>query len=303
MQYSVELPLARIKPEGDFQSEEGVRAVIAAIAESCIDACHLSDHPAPSAAWLHNDPTGHDTLDPLSTLAFVAAAAPKLQLITNVLILPYRNPFLIAKAAASLQMLSGGRLQLGVGTGYQKVEFDALGVDFAKRGKLMDEAIEAIRKAWAGGAVDMQGIGFNAAGIEPRPVPRPHPPILIGGGSLAARDRAARLGDGWAPFLSVPTNDPAVAASAITSIEQLRERIDALQEKRAALGRTGPFTLALNAFWPKEGMTSAGADMLREQVGRLAEVGVNWTRFTVPAQSRTGFLENLAWLSKVVLGR
>ena len=83
---------------------------------------------------------------------------------TNILVMAYRNPFLTAKAAATLQVLSGGRLILGAGAGYQKAEFDALGVDFHKRGKLFDEAIDTIRLAWGGGAVVKEGLNFNATG-------------------------------------------------------------------------------------------------------------------------------------------
>lgn len=301
MLFSVELPLARVNPEGEFQSPEAAFEVIAAVEKSRAAACHVTDHPAPSAHWLHNDPTGHDALDPLATLAFVAAAAPTLTLMTNVLILPYRNPFLTAKAAATVQMLSGGRLILGVGVGYQKAEFDALGVAFGKRGALMDEAIETIRLAWAGGAVVKHGLGFNAEGNEPRPVPRPAPPIWVGGGSTAAVERAARLGDGWAPFLTVPTNDARVMASAVTSLAQLKDKVEQIAARREELGRTGQFDIALSSFWPKEGLTPGGVTHLREQIAAFAEVGVTCVRFAVPAPSRASYVDALAWLSDEVL--
>ena len=106
---------------------------------------------------------------------------PAQGLLAYILVLPYRNPFLTAKAAATLQIILGDRLLLGVGIGYQREEFEALGVRYEERGALMDEAIETIRQAWAGGPVVRQGRHFNAVGNEPRPVPRPAPPIWIGG--------------------------------------------------------------------------------------------------------------------------
>ena len=146
----------------------------------------MTDHPAPSSKWLHA--SGHDALDPFTAFAFVAAASTKLQLQTNILVLPYRNPFITAKAATTLQVLSEGRFILGVGSGYQEAEFEALGVDFHQRGKLTDEALETIREIWRGGSIVKKGMGFEAKGNEPRPAPNPPPKIWIGGSS----DKALR---------------------------------------------------------------------------------------------------------------
>lgn len=128
-------------------------------------------------------------LNPLTALAFVAGRTDRLKVYTNILVLPYRNPFLTAKAAATLQIISGDRLLLGVGIGYQREEFEALGVRYEERGALMDEAIETIRQAWAGGPAVGQGRHFNAVGNAPRPVSRPAPPIWIARGSDKAVER------------------------------------------------------------------------------------------------------------------
>src|SRR5205823_125495 len=111
----------------------------------------------------------HDCLDSFTALSFFAAASKTLKVVTNVIVLPYRNPFITAKAASTLQVLSDNRFVLGVGVGYMKEEFDALGVPFNQRGALTDEALETIRMAWKGGAVVKQGRHFNAIGNEPRP--------------------------------------------------------------------------------------------------------------------------------------
>ena len=189
MKFTMNIPVGDIKP-GEFQTAAAVAEMAQALEAAGVDACFVTDHPAPSAEWLHAH--GHDALEPFTALAFVAAATSKLMLHTNILVMAYRNPFLTAKAAATLQVLSGGRLILGAGAGYQKVEFDALGVDFHKRGALFDEALDVIRLAWGGGAVVKEGRGFNAIGNEPRPAPSPQPRIWIGGGSGKAVERAAR---------------------------------------------------------------------------------------------------------------
>ena len=201
MKFTVAIPRGDITP-GEFQTPEGVRTMSVAIEQAGVDACYITDHPAPDADWLRQG-LGHDALDPFAAFAFVAAATTRLRLHTNIVVMAYRNPFLTAKSAATLQVLSGGRLILGVGAGYQKAEFEALGVDFHKRGKIFDEALEVIRLAWAGGPVVFKGMHFEARGNEPRPVPDPAPPIWIGGGSDKALERAARWGDGWSPFFEI----------------------------------------------------------------------------------------------------
>ncbi len=143
MKFTLDIPVGVITP-GEFQSFEAISAMAGALETAGVDACYVTDHPAPSAEWLHAN--GHDTLDPFTALAFIAAASTTLQLHTNILVMAYRNPFLTAKAAASLHLLSGGRLILGLGAGYQKVEFEALGVDFHKRGALFDEALDVVQE-------------------------------------------------------------------------------------------------------------------------------------------------------------
>ena len=231
------IPIGEIAP-GEFQSMQAVAEMAQALEAAKVDACYVTDHPAPSAQWLHAN--GHDALDPFTALAFVAAASTKLRLHTNILVLAYRNPFITAKAAATLQVLSGGRLILGVGAGYQQAEFDALGVEFKKRGALMDEALEVLHLAWGGGAVVKQGANFNAVGNEPRPAPNPQPAIWIGGGSDKAVQRAARWGDGWSPFFAAPTQSKLNQESGIQSIEQLREKVVHLEldARRAWQDRT-----------------------------------------------------------------
>lgn len=301
MKFILHIPIDRIAPKGEFQGQDAVQEMAAALEEAGASGCYVTDHPAPMADWLHNDPTGHDALDPFTALAFVAAFTTRMKVVSNIVVLPYRNPFLTAKAAATLQILSGGRFILGVGTGYQKGEFEAMGVSISKRGALTDEALETIRLAWGGGPVVKHGSNFNATGNEPRPVPEPPPPIWVGGGSNKAVERAARWGDGWVPFFALPTNDENVKASAVTSLQDLSQKIDRLKELRVALGKDSPFDICIGVRAPLKEFTSSEAERFREAVHELAAVGVTWAGATVPAPSRAAFLENVHWVAEEII--
>ena len=138
--------------------------------------------------------------DPLIWLAFAAAAAPTLRLGTCILIVPQRNPLILAKELATLDQLSGGRVELGLGVGWLEEEFDALGVPWARRGARNDEYIAAMRALWAGPHAEFHGefVDFEPATCSPRPV-NGNIPVLVGGDTDAAIRRAVRLADGYFP--------------------------------------------------------------------------------------------------------
>jgi probable F420-dependent oxidoreductase len=138
-------------------------------------------------------------LDIVATLSYVAAITSRIKLGSSVLVLPYRNPVVLAKELASLDVLSDGRLLLGVAAGWLKEEFDMLGVPFHERGRRTDEYINLLRALWTQERATFHGRSFELtdAAFFPKPVQRPSPPIWIGGGSPAALRRVARLGDGW----------------------------------------------------------------------------------------------------------
>ena len=301
MKFTMAIPLGDITP-GEFQTPDAVREMSVALESAGIDACYVTDHPAPDADWLRQG-MGHDALDPFTAFAFVAAATTRLQMHTNIVVMAYRNPFLTAKSAATLQVLSGGRLILGVGAGYQKSEFEALGVDFHKRGKIFDEALEVIRMAWAGGPVNFQGMHFTATNNEPRPVPDPAPPIWIGGGSDKAVERAARWGDGWCPFFAAPTMSALNRDTGIHTVEQLGEKIAMLQDLRAKAGRIGPFDINIGVKAKLRYQQAGGADEYLEGVHELAEVGVTWAMAEPPHKSRAEYLENVQWFGEEVIAR
>lgn len=301
MKFTLAIPLGDIT-QGEFQSPAAVRELALALETCGIDACYLTDHPAPDAAWLRQG-LGHDALDPFAALAFVAAATSRIQLHTNIVVAAYRNPFLTAKSAATVQVLSGGRLILGLGAGYQKAEFAALGVDFHRRGKLFDEALEVIRMAWAGGAVTFDGTGFTATNSEPRPAPDPAPPIWIGGGSDKAAERAARHGDGWSPVFAAPGMSDLNRASGIQSVAHLREKLARLHDIRASLGRTGSFDVAIGPQARLRYQKAAGAAEYLDALGELADAGVTWAMAEPPHPSRQAYVENVQWFAEEVIAR
>jgi len=145
--------------------------------------------------------------DPLIWLAYVAAAAPTLRLGTCILILPQRNPLVLAKELATLDHLSDGRVELGIGVGWLKEEFDALGVPWERRGRRNDEYVEALRMIWSGSHVEYHGefVDFEPLTCTPRPAQGANIPILVGGDTDVAIRRAARLADGYFPGEGDPT--------------------------------------------------------------------------------------------------
>src|ERR1700757_1526083 len=141
--------------------------------------------------------------DPLMPLSFVAAITTKIRLATGVVILPQRHPLYLAKEVATLDLLSGGRVILGVGSGWLKEEFDALGLDFNTRGRRTDEAIQAMRACWREDPSSFRGRHFSFGPVRCFPKrARSDVPIHIGGHSPAAARRAGRLGDGFFPAIS-----------------------------------------------------------------------------------------------------
>ncbi len=135
--------------------------------------------------------------DPWTAIAAMAAVTKRLSFLTNIFILPARNPVLVAKQIGTVAAIAGGRVALGVGTGWMKEEFELLEVDFHTRGKRLNEGIEVLRTLWRGGMVEYHGKHYDFDRLEMSPVPPVPVPILVGGLSEVALKRAARLGDGW----------------------------------------------------------------------------------------------------------
>ena len=162
--------------------------------------------------------------DPLIWLAFAAAAAPTLRLGTCILIVPQRNPLILAKELATLDQLSGGRVELGLGVGWMKEEFDALGVPWEKRGARNDEYIEAMRSIWNDDdpAYDGDYVSFSGVKAFPRPVQPLGPPVVMGGHSRPAWRRSVTHSQGWYGFML----DPEATSENLSGLAAAEQKYD-----------------------------------------------------------------------------
>lgn len=168
--------------------------------------------------------------EPMATLGFAAAVTRRLELVTGVLILPQRQTVLVAKQAAAVDVLSEGRLRLGVGVGWNEVEYEALGSNFHNRGRREEEQIRLLRALWTQKVVDFEGRWdvVRGAGLDPLPVQRPIP-IWLGGRSEATLSRVAAMADGWFPM--GPLDD-----AAKTALDKVRVQADKLGRDSSAIG-------------------------------------------------------------------
>ena len=243
----------------------------------------FTDHPAPSHKWLVAG--GHDALDPFVALGHVAAVTRTLRLIPNIVVLPYRNPFLVAKAAATLDSLSGGRFTLSVATGYQKAEYRALGVDFDQRNELFDEALDVIGRAWREEQVAVEGSGFSARDVTANPQPE-HVPVWIGGNSALTRRRVAERGDGWNPFRANPIVARTTKTPALQTLDELAVLIDDLHRLLDAAGRDpASVDIAFSA--------SGSGEAHLAELDRIEQLGVTWNGVTVPGDSVAHAIEEI----------
>ena len=151
--------------------------------------------------------------EPLVLFGYLAAITQRIQLVTGILILPQRQTVLVAKQAAEIDVLSGGRLRLGIGIGWNPVEFEALGEDFHNRGRRCEEQVAVLRALWTQEVVDFEGRWhrITGAGLNPLPIQRPIP-IWFGGSAEPVLKRVGRLGDGWYPLIKPDANGEAIIA-------------------------------------------------------------------------------------------
>jgi probable F420-dependent oxidoreductase len=294
MQFTFTHPMHSHPYNPELVTGSGIATVAAAAEAAGFDGFGFTDHPAPTQRWLESG--GHDALDPFVAMGFAAARTTTLRLIPNIVVLPYRNPFVVAKAGATLDLLSDGRFTLGVGVGYLKREFAALGVEFDERGQLFDEALEVIRGIWTTDDFSYEGKHFTASGItaHPRPVSRPHPPIWIGGNTAAARRRVTTHGDGWCPF-PAPAMLAQTARTAEMNSDTLGGGIDDLRRRLEAAGRD-PASVDIsftNGEAGSPGDEAFNADAYLSGVEKLAALGVTWLQVGLPGDSLAHVLETI----------
>jgi probable F420-dependent oxidoreductase len=217
---------------------------------------------------------GMGWLEPLAALSFVAARTERVRLGTSVLVLPYRNPVLVAAQAATMQVLSGDRLVLGVGTGWMREEFEALGIDPAERGARTDECMQVMRALWRDDPASFSGrfAEFDdvVLGIPPRDAA---PPLWVGGNTRPAMRRALRYGDGWHGFEVYPEEMPAVREQLAELGDEVGRDPDEL-ELSVVRGMVPPGREEESFIPDRRNLGGSAAEMV-ERLGRYAEGGVS----------------------------
>ncbi|TMG65668.1 MAG: TIGR03619 family F420-dependent LLM class oxidoreductase [Chloroflexi bacterium] len=278
---------AKLPHSGPLVARLGLVRMAAKLEAAGFDSLWVSDHvvfphtvrsrypfaPNGRVTW----PVDIDYIEPVVALSAITSVTSRAEIGTSVLILPTRNPVLFAKQAACIDVLSGGRLVLGVGAGWLREEFSALRSDFESRGAVLDEWLDIARRCWTGSAGPYEGRFYRLE--EPiycRPVPVRAPPVLIGGMSRRALERAGRSADGWLAQFSMED----------LSEEVVGEGVDALRAASAGKGK-GNFRVAVRVTGAQRRL-----DELGRRLGPLAAAGatevivdVDWDRDDGPARA------------------
>jgi probable F420-dependent oxidoreductase len=268
-------------------SDPGLLAHLATTAERCgFESLWSVEHVAVPVKHLPypgskdgSMPGGDDVAipDPLIPLAYAAAVTKTIKLATGILILPQRHPIYTAKEVATVDVLSGGRVILGIGSGWMKEEFEALGIDFHHRGAMTDEAIEALRALWKDGAASFEGKHFKFGPLHsnPKPVAR-NVPIHVGGHSTAAARRAGRYGDGFFPTVMNPEKLKELFATVRSEAQKAGRNPDAIEfscltrslkpDDLKMLADMGVSRVVVNPPGTKPEAVTRGLEKFREEV-------------------------------------
>jgi len=277
MRFILGLPTDDVHKREEFGTAIAILEMARAAEEAGFEAVYVTDHPRPPASFLAS--CGHHALEPTVALSFAAAATTRLRLMTNLYIVLYRNPFIAAKAIATLDSLSNGRVIMGTGAGYLKPEFKALGADFENRNDRLDEWLHAMKAVWSGKSVDLQGIDYEAHGHSalPTPVSQPHPPVWIGGNSKRAIRRAVEFGQGWIPMPAPKGLASFVHSAAIEGLHDLEERIQYARDHAQKIGRQEPFDITAGPFnSPSFDSDIFDAEAYVDEVATLMEMGITY---------------------------
>jgi probable F420-dependent oxidoreductase len=281
MKLTVEFPSVSYR-----EGPKGVMRLAQAIEQIGYDQIDMFDHVVMGFPMAGREPGPYPAqmpiLEAFMALAYMAAVTTRVGLGTEVLVLPQRHPTLVAKQVSTLDTLSGGRVRLGVGVGWQESEYEALGENFHTRGARMDEAIRLLRACWSDTQIDFKGQHYQltAVGMEPKPPQGARLPIWIGGRSERALRRVGELGDGW---LGNQIADEASARSAI----------DTIHRSAAAAGRD-PKTIGLQAMVASPPRDASGKrfyvehDRVVARVVELKKMGFEWVAINATAIFQSG---------------
>src|SRR3989442_8779759 len=272
MNYGVVLPIWQLTVA---QAES-----LAARAEQLgLDGVFVPDHILAKPATTQH--YGGHWPDPFSLLAYLAGRTQRIHLGASVIVLPYRNALVAAKAAATVDQASGGRFIFGVGVGWDEAEFVDLRLPFRERGRLSDDYLRAIKAAWASDVPEYKGayVSFAGATFSPRPAQRPHPPIWVGGSpggvSAPAVRRCAELGDAWHPLA--------------LGLDDIEKGLGTLREIAAKVGRPAPALAPRNMLDLTDRPKGTGRaafqgsiDEVASDVRRAKALGAEWLTFDLP---------------------
>jgi probable F420-dependent oxidoreductase len=309
MRYGFSLPV-----RGNLANHDGIVGIVrigerlgyvsATIADHIVFPTAIESKYPYDASGIH--PSAGDAIEPLSLMAFAAGSTSTLRFITSVLILPHRNPVLTAKMIATIDVLSQGRVTLGIGVGWLREEFEALGAaDFARRGAVSDEYLAIFKKLWSPGPVEHQGTYYSFAPLrcEPLPVQQPHPPIWVGGHSRAALRRTARFANGWHPLGTVATAElrPPEFTALLDDLKRMTEA-----EGRDFSDITIAFVARLHESphpidGPDRMPFSGSAAQLIEDVETYRNLGVSHLSFDFRAPTLARTQERMDWFAREVM--
>jgi probable F420-dependent oxidoreductase len=301
MKINIPLPFDRHAGASEFYTLDAVAKIGATIEKAGFHSACVTDHPVPTGRWL--DSGGHNAQDPFVMLSLVAAATKTVKLQTGILVLSYRNPFIVARAVASLDLFSNGRVLLGFGAGYLKGEYRALGVDFEQRNELMDEYMLALKLALSGEEFAFEGTGYQAFGnrILPGPVQKPHPPFLVGGNAPRAIRRAVELGDAWYPFFTDGLSTATTRTFDMTGEEDLKKGIDYMLAHCEKVGRADRPQVVLGGL-NKPGQ-KCSYQQLVDWAGLYGEMGVFAAGVSVEGDSVDAWCDNALRMGEEVIAK
>lgn len=252
---------------------------------------------------------GGDCLEPLALMAALALATKKVQLVTAVLVVPYRPPILTAKQIATIDILSEGRVIVGCGTGWMREEFEALGMDtFKERGAITDDYIRAFKEMWSSDEPSYEGKYAQVKGIffRPQPIRKPHPPIWVGGDSMLALRRTALYGDGWMPVGRSPKTP-------LDTVLRYKDAAESLKRLAMEAGRDpADITMTYWAVWYDEcrrinlddgsrHILTGSSSAVAEDINALSEIGVRAVLFNFISDSLVSTLDRTERFAKEVM--
>ena len=243
-----------------------------------------STYPYTEGGEFPGSATG-SSMEQITALSFLAGATQKIRLVTSVLIVPHRNPLVAAKALATLDVLSQGRLVVGIGVGWMREEFEALGIPpFEERGAVTDEYIQAFKELWTSDSPTFEGkyCGFSDITFLPKPVQQPHPPIWVGGESRRAIRRAARYCNAWYPIGSnpqFPMGEPEQLAEGMQRLASYAQRAGRDPSEVEVVYRTHHYEVKPEGSGPSGAdreLFTGTADQVAADVRRYEEMGVSY---------------------------